>query len=151
VGVINVLVEEMTSTKKLKVFVADDSAFIRERLPDMLSELSGVEVIGQAEDGTMALASIRELNPDVVIMDIRMPEMSGLDVLKELQKDKLRPIIMVMTNYPYAQYREKCQALGANYFFDKSKDFDRLFVALQKLNRAHRQGNHSRKKSRFEI
>jgi len=136
----------MSSTRKLKVFVADDSAFIRERLPDMLSELSGVEVVGQAEDGTGALASIRELNPDVVIMDIRMPEMNGMDVLRELQKDKLRPIVMVMTNYPYAQYREKCQALGANYFFDKSKDFNRLFVALQRLNRKYHQAGRFKKK-----
>ena len=140
----------MSSTRNLKVFVADDSAFIRERLPDMLSELSGVEVIGQAEDGTGALASIRELNPDVVIMDIRMPEMNGLDVLKELQKDKLRPIIMVMTNYPYAQYREKCRALGANYFFDKSKDFDRLFVALQQLNRKHHPAGRLKKKLKYD-
>jgi len=140
----------MSSIRKLKVFVADDSAFIRERLPDMLSELSGVEVVGQAEDGTGALASIRKLNPDVVIMDIRMPEMNGIDVLKELQKDKLRPIVMVMTNYPYAQYREKCRALGANYFFDKSKDFDRLFLALQQLNRKHREVGRPKRKIKYD-
>jgi DNA-binding NarL/FixJ family response regulator len=140
----------MSSIRKLKVFVADDSAFIRERLPDMLSELSGVEVVGQAEDGTGALASIRELNPDVVILDIRMPEMNGIDVLKELQNDKLRPIVMVMTNYPYAQYREKCRALGANYFFDKSKDFDRLFLALQQLNRKHREVGRPKRKTKYD-
>jgi DNA-binding NarL/FixJ family response regulator len=139
----------MLSTRKLKVFVADDSAFIRDRLPDMLSELSGVEVIGQAEDGTGALASIRELNPDVVIMDIRMPEMNGMDVLKELQKDNLCPIVMVMTNYPYAQYREKCRALGASYFFDKSKDFDRLFLTLQQLNRKHREAGRPKRKTQY--
>jgi len=140
----------MSSIRKLKVFVADDSAFIRERLPDMLSELSGVEVVGQAEDGTEALASIRKLNPDVVIMDIRMPEMNGIDVLKELQKDKLRPIVMVMTNYPYPQYREKCRALGANYFFDKSKDFDRLFLALQQLNRKHGEAGRPKRKIKYD-
>lgn len=123
----------MASKRKLKVFIADDSPFIRERLPDMLSELSAVEIIGQAEDGDTAISSIRALNPDVVILDIRMPGKSGIEVLKELKQDKPALVIIMLTNYPYPQYKKKCLSLGADFFFDKSTDLDKLFDVLKKL------------------
>jgi len=123
----------MAPKKKLKVFIADDSAFIRERLPDMLSGLSAVEVIGQAEDGIEAVNSVRALNPDVVILDIRMPGKSGIEVLKELKQDKPNLIVIMLTNYPYPQYKKKCLGLGADFFFDKSTDFDKLFDVLERL------------------
>ena len=122
-----------TKTKKLSVLIADDSSFIRERLPGMLSELSGVEVIGQAEDGDEAIDSARSLNPDVVILDIRMPGKSGMEVLQQLKKEKPGRVVIVLTNYPYPQYRKKCLDLGAEFFFDKSADFENLFAVLKKL------------------
>jgi DNA-binding NarL/FixJ family response regulator len=125
----------MVQNKKLKVFIADDSTFIREQLPAMLSEISGVEVVGQADDGAEALDSIRTLNPDVVILDIRMPRKTGIVVLKELKKDKPAPIVIMLTNYPYPQCREICQEAGADFFLDKSADFDKLFDILKGLRR----------------
>jgi len=125
----------MSPSKKLKVFIADDSGFIRDRLPDMLSELSGIEVVGQAEDGIQALNSIRILNPDVVILDIRMPGKNGIEVLQELKKEKPRRVVIMLTNYPYPQYRKKCLDLKADFFFDKSADFDQLFTLLKELNK----------------
>ena len=124
----------MTSNEKLKVFIADDSDFIRERLPEMLSELSGVEVIGQAEDGIEAVKSIRTLNPDVVILDIRMPGKSGIEVLKEVKKHKPSTVIIIFTNYPYPQYKKKCLEAGADFFLDKSVDFDKLTDILRKVS-----------------
>lgn len=124
----------MSPSKKLKIFIADDSSFIRERLPDMLSEFSGVEVVGQAEDGIQVLNSVRALNPDVVILDIRMPGKSGIEVLQELKEKKRGPVVIMLTNYPYSQYREKCLALGANFFFDKSTDLNKLFTVLKQLS-----------------
>ena len=124
----------MASKQKLKVFIADDSAFIRERLPAMLSEIPGIEVVGQAKNGAEALDSIRALNPDVVILDIRMPGKTGIEVLHELKKDKPAPVVIMLTNYPYPQYKKKCLGLGADFFFDKSTDFDKLFDVLKELS-----------------
>ena len=118
---------------KLSVFLADDSAYIRERLPAMLAELTGVEVIGQAADGIEAVNSIGKLKPDVVILDIRMPGKNGMEVLQEIKKFEPAPCVIILTNYPYPQYRKKCLDMGADYFLDKSADFDKLFTVMKQL------------------
>lgn len=123
----------MTSNNNLTVFIADDSALIRERLPGMLAEITGVEVMGQAADGIEAINSVRELKPDVVVLDIRMPGKNGMEVLQELKEFEPAPCVIILTNYPYPQYRKKCLAMGADYFLDKSADFDGLFTVIKQL------------------
>jgi len=132
----------MPSNKKLTVFLADDSAFIRERLPAMLAEITGVEVIGLAADGIEAVNSIGKLKPDVVVLDIRMPGKNGMEVLQELKEFEPAPCVIMLTNYPYPQYRKKCLDMGADYFLDKSADFDGLFTVIRQLrDKADQQRN----------
>jgi DNA-binding NarL/FixJ family response regulator len=117
----------------MKVFIADDSQVLRERLEEMLSELPGVEIMGYAQDVPGALTSIKTLQPDVVILDIRMPGGSGVDVLQDIKKDKKTPMVIVLTNYPYPQYRKKCMDLGADFFFDKSTEFEKVTAVFKEL------------------
>jgi len=117
----------------MKVFIADDSAAVVERLITMLSELPQVEIIGQAQDALEAIKAIRQLNPDVVILDIRMPGGNGIDVLKDIKSNKPAPVVIMLTNYPYPQYRRKCKALGADFFFDKSTEFEKVTEVLGQL------------------
>lgn len=81
----------------MKVFIADDSAIVRERLIEMLSGLKDVEVIGQAGSGVEALNSIQELKPDVVILDIQMPGGSGIDVLENIKKEEPALLVIMLT------------------------------------------------------
>ena len=120
--------------KIVRVFIVDDSAIIRERLEMLLSELKGVEIIGQAKGSTEAEEAIPKLKPDVVILDIRMHGGNGIEVLKNIKKDKNSPLVIMLTNYPYPQYRKKCKDAGANFFFDKSTEFDKVFEVLTKTN-----------------
>jgi len=117
----------------MKVFIADDSAAVVERLITMLSELPQVEIMGQAQDALEAIKAIRQLNPDVVILDIRMPGGNGIDVLKDIKSNKPAPVVIMLTNYPYPQYRRKCKALGADFFFDKSTEFEKVTEVLGQL------------------
>jgi len=117
----------------MKVFIADDSTVLRDRLIEMLSELPGLEIIGHAQAVPEACASIKNLNPDVVILDIRMPGGSGIDVLQDIKKDKQSPLVIILTNYPYPQYRKKCLELGADYFFDKSTEFEKVTELFKRL------------------
>ena len=117
----------------MKVFIADDSQVLRERLDEMLSELPGIEIMGYAQDVPEAITSIKKLNPDVVILDIRMPGGSGVDVLQDIKKKKNTPIVIVLTNYPYPQYRKKCMDLGADFFFDKSAEFEKVTKVFKQL------------------
>jgi DNA-binding NarL/FixJ family response regulator len=117
----------------MKVFIADDSKVVRERLKEMLFEIQGIEIIGQAEDGLQATNLIEKLNPDVVILDIRMPRGNGIDVLQNIKKDNPALIVIMLTNYPYPQYLKKCMKAGADYFFDKATEFEKATEVLKKL------------------
>jgi len=115
----------------MKVFIADDSSEIRKRIISMLSDLAeSIEMIGEAENVQDAISSISEFDPDVVILDISMPGGSGIDVLKTIKKKNEAPVIIILTNYPYSQYRTKCMEAGADFFFDKSKDFGQIIKVV---------------------
>jgi len=101
----------------------------------MLSELKNVEVIGEAKSALEAKEAIPGLKPDVVILDIRMPGGNGIEVLKHIKKGRNPPVVIMLTNYPYPQYRKKCTDAGANFFFDKSTEFEKLTEVLKKLTR----------------
>jgi DNA-binding NarL/FixJ family response regulator len=115
----------------MKVLVVDDSALLRERLISMISELPGVTTIGQAQDVPEALNSVQELDPDVVILDIRLSDGNGIEVLQKMKKDHSAAVTIMFTNYPYSQYRKKCQEAGADFFFDKSTEFHRITDVLK--------------------
>src|SRR4030042_581768 len=104
----------------MKVFLVDDSSIVLEKLVAMISGIDGVEIIGQALNERDAIQSIVKLKPDVVILDIRLNGGgNGMDVLKRIKKEMPPPIVLMLTNFPYPQYRGKCQALGADVSFDK--------------------------------
>jgi DNA-binding NarL/FixJ family response regulator len=117
----------------VKVFIADDSALMRERLIAMLAELPGIDVVGQAEDGLEALARIPTCQPDVVILDIRMPQKNGIEVLEQIKAAPSPPVVIILTNYPYPPYRDKCFKAGADFFFYKAQEIDQLMQVLTTL------------------
>jgi DNA-binding NarL/FixJ family response regulator len=92
-----------------------------------------VEVAGVATDGRQGLEAISRLRPDVVILDIRMPGMGGIELLESLQDGDVSPTIVVLTNFPYPAYRKRCQELGAEYFFDKSTEFAAAVEVLERM------------------
>lgn len=118
----------------MKVLIVDDSAIIRESLKNMLSEITELENISQAEDPVEAISSFQKLNHEVVILDIRMPSGNGINVLQTIKKTANPPLVIVLTNYPYPQYRRKYIDAGADFFFDKSTEFDKVIEVLKPLS-----------------
>lgn len=119
----------------MKVFIADDSSEIRKRIKAMLSVLAErIEMIREAENVQDAINSIHEFEPDVVILDIRMPGGNGIDVLKRIRKKQEVPVIIILTNYPRSQYREKCLEAGADFFFNKSRDFEEIVKVVSRIS-----------------
>jgi DNA-binding NarL/FixJ family response regulator len=118
------------ATRKL-VFIVDDSPVVRDRLVSMIAELPNVEVIGQADIAFEAINSIRRLRPSVVVLDISMPGGSGMYVLETIKKERPEPMVIMLTNFAHDQYRQKCLQLGADYFFDKSTEFERVTEVLR--------------------
>lgn len=118
----------------MRVYIAEDSLLIRERLRDMLSEFPRIDIVGEAGDALTATREIHELHPDVVILDIRMPKGNGMGVLKKIDRNDSPPVVIMLTNYPYPRYKKKCMELGANFFFDKSTEFGKVSEVILQLN-----------------
>lgn len=124
----------------LQVMVIEDSWLIRERLLDLISTCDGFEVAAQVETEAEALAMLSRRDFDAVVVDLQLREGSGFGVLAALRQRNTRPLTMVLTNTSTRLVRERCLALGAHHFFDKSNEFDRVAQALDMLRDATRQG-----------
>jgi DNA-binding NarL/FixJ family response regulator len=120
----------MKPTARSKVFVADDSPLVRERLISLLTELPNVEVVGQTGAAVEAIDSIRKLKPTAVVLDISMPG-GGMSVLETIKKEDGAPMVIMLTNFSHEPYRRRCFQLGADYFFDKSNEFDKVIQVLR--------------------
>ena len=116
----------------MRIFIADDSEVLRERLAEILSELEGVEIVGQEGDAGKALEVIDVLKPDLVILDIRMPGGNGILILAAIKKKEKPPVVIRFTSYPYLQYRKRCMDAGADHFFYKSTEFEKLIEVVKK-------------------
>src|SRR5258708_22057007 len=126
----------------MKVLIVDDSAIIRIRLADLLTEIDGVEIVAQAENAIKALDLMQAMKPDVAIVDLRMPKRSGMELLEDVKKTRQPPKIIMLTNFPTPENREKCFSRGADFFFDKSSEIEEVMNVLKDLaqdshNRLH--------------
>lgn len=120
-------------TPSLKVVIADDSALLREGLARLLATVEDVELVGQAADGIAALQLAQTLRPDALILDLRMPGRNGVEVLQDVRREGWPVAVIVLTSFPYPQYRERCLAAGADYFFDKAEAFEQISTVLRQL------------------
>lgn len=114
------------------ILICDDAAFMRMMIKDILSK-NGYNVAGEAENGMKAVEKYKELNPDLVLMDITMPEMDGIQALKEIKKlDAGAQIIMCSAMGQQAMVIESIQA-GAKDFIVKPFQADRVLEAVKKV------------------
>ena len=126
----------------LTVYIVDDSDVMRERLAELASDIAGIEVTGQSANPFDALNRIKEEHPDIVILDIRLPGKNGIEVLKDIKKESPAPIVIMITNYPYRQYRQGCMAAGADYFFSKTDEFETIRETLSRIGLHHQHKIH---------
>lgn len=117
----------------LRVFLADDSRLIMERVAALLATVEGVEIIGSARTVRAAIRGIQHLSPDLVILDFQLPDGTGKDVLKTIKQSTVPPLVIMLTNVSYPQYRTECMQWGADYFFDKSQEFERVIEVCKNL------------------
>ena len=108
----------------IKVLVVDDSVFMRTVIRDILAKDPSIEVVGTASDGVDALEKIHSLKPDVISLDIEMPKMNGLELLRELRKIKNRPRILMLSSLTTkdAEMTNEAIHLGADDFMVKPAD-----------------------------
>ena len=123
----------------MKVFIVDDSLVMQYSVTRMLSSLTGIELVGTAADGERALKTITENKADVVILDLSIPKVNGFDVLRVLKSKTVSPTVIIFSNYSSMPFRDSCKQLGAEYFFDKSTEFQQLTETVELLSRQQKE------------
>lgn len=114
------------------ILIVDDASFMRMMIKDILTK-NGFEVVGEAENGAKAIEKFKELNPELVIMDITMPEMDGIQAVREIKNiDKDAKIVMCSAMGQQAMVIEAIQA-GAKDFIVKPFQADRVIEAVKKV------------------
>jgi DNA-binding NarL/FixJ family response regulator len=127
----------------MRLFVADDSSIVRERIIRLVSGVRDTEVVGEAADGAETMLGILKLKPDLVILDLKMPKGSGLEILPLIKRLTSPPLVMVLTNFSTSLHRQGCLRLGADYFFDKSTEFEQAIDVIRRLELQMQMHNHS--------
>jgi DNA-binding NarL/FixJ family response regulator len=118
---------------KLRVVVADDSPLIRALIADSFSYLTGVKIVGMAEDGLQAIKMVAELKPDIVVLDISMPHKNGIEVLKHIRSEDASILIVMFTADPSMVLREACIDAGANHYLEKCQIDELLSICRGEL------------------
>jgi len=112
---------------------------LRERLTESIGDSGQIEVVGYADTEQQAIESLMKVDCDAIVLDLRLQEGNGFNVLKMLRDTPAsRRTIIVFTNYSLPQFRERSMELGANYFLDKGRESDRVREILEELATAER-------------
>ena len=117
----------------MKLIIADDSSVMRERIRTQVKGINQVNIVGETDNGITAMEMIMEFNPDLILLDLHMPEMGGFDVLKKITEGKIKTKVCILTNFSFPQYKAKSFALGADYFLNKSDDFEKINDVIANL------------------
>ena len=126
---------DRVNDSKLRVVIVEDSPIIRARLAESLSEIPNLEITGQAESESDALALLGGGEWDAVVLDLQLKQGTGLGVLKRLRQEgrASHTKVIVFTNYAFPQYRDRSLSFGADFFFDKAREFHRVRDVLADL------------------
>ncbi|MER6955708.1 MULTISPECIES: response regulator transcription factor [unclassified Streptomyces] len=121
----------MTTGGTIRVLIADDQQMVRQGFTVLLNAHPGIEVIGDAVDGVDAIAKVAELTPDVVLMDIRMPELGGIDATQRITLDHPHIKVLVLTTFDLDEYVYEALRAGASGFLLKDASADQLAEAVR--------------------
>jgi len=121
--------------ENIKVLVADDHTILRQGIKALLDNQAGIEVIGEAKDGREALTLIERLLPDVILMDIGMPGLNGLEATRRIKKKFPEIKVLVLTMYTNEEYVFQILHAGANGYLVKETAFQDLISAIKAVYR----------------
>ena len=127
----------MTAAHCTNVFLVEDSAPIRARLAEMLVDIEGVAIVGEAATPASAIDGILRTHPDFVVLDIHLIGGSGIEVLRAVCPRAPGIVFIMLTNHPDPQYREICMESGASHFLDKTADFNKVREVIAAAGAVH--------------
>jgi DNA-binding NarL/FixJ family response regulator len=127
----------MSGTDKtaIRILITDDHAVVREGLSAMLSREKDFQVVGEAVNGREAIEKARELKPDMVLMDLRMPEIDGIEAMRQIKAEIPAMKFIILTTYDNDEYIFKGIEAGARAYLLKDAPREELFKAIRAVNR----------------
>lgn len=117
----------------INILIADDHALFRDGIKRIIGEISDIEVVSEAVDGRDALKKMRECKWDVALLDINMPDMDGLEVLKRMTDIDASSRILVLSMYPEDEYAIRAIRSGASGYLTKDSPTDKLIAVIRRL------------------
>ncbi len=115
----------------IKVFIADDHAIVREGIRTFLQQQEDIEVIGQADNGLKTVEEVKKLQPDIVIMDISMPDLNGTEATRQITKSLPDVKVIALSMHSSRRYISEIFKAGAYGYLLKEKGFDELANAIR--------------------
>ena len=115
----------------IRVLLADDQSLVRAGFRMIIKAEAGIEVVGEAGDGNEAVALAADLAPDVVLMDVRMPEMNGIEATRLIVRDDASPRVLVLTTFDLDEYVYEALRAGASGFLLKDAPEEQLVSAIR--------------------
>ena len=122
----------------IRVFIADDHSIVRSGIRRLLEDQVDIRIVGEAADGQEAIQKILETNPDVILLDISMPGMDGLDVTKQLKAIDPKVRILILTMHAEEQYAPRLMRAGAMGYVTKHAAPEELYKAIQAVHSGRR-------------
>lgn len=119
----------------VRVVIADDHPVVRSGIREMLDQADGIDVVGEAESGTEALQQVDEHQPDVLLLDVEMPEMSGVEVAQQLQQDDHPVRLLALSSYEDQEYVQGLLEGGASGYLTKENAPDLIIEAVRAVAR----------------
>lgn len=123
---------------QIRILVVDDHSIVRQGIRSLLSNYAEFEVVGEADDGASALKQLERLSPDVVLLDIRMPGESGLEVLQQMRRIKPNTRVLMLTSFDDDEYVMGALRAGAQGYVLKSVSDKMLVDAIRVAHRGER-------------
>ncbi|MBS1664596.1 MAG: response regulator transcription factor [Bacteroidetes bacterium] len=118
------------STGKKIILIVDPSLVVLQRMVSIVEELPNVEFVVHAGSYKEAMDLLTGLRPDMILMDIDLPDKNGIELLKTIRQQDGNAIVYITTNFVSDQHRDLCKKLGARRFFDKSADYELITEAV---------------------
>ena len=117
----------------IKILLADDHALVREGLRRLLQDYPDFKVVGEASDGQETLRAVRQLQPDVVLMDLSMPELDGIETTKRIVEERLPAKVLILTMHANEEYAMRVLQAGARGFIGKGAPSQEVTEAIRKV------------------
>jgi DNA-binding NarL/FixJ family response regulator len=120
-------------TDALRVMLVEDSKVLTDRISEAIAQIDDVSLVATVDSEAAAVAAVKRETVDVMILDLHLKQGTGFGVMRALANVAGKPCVVILTNYDLPEYKSAAMALGAQYFLDKARDYDRLPDVLKEI------------------